>query len=175
MEGLWPALKRFLKLPGAERGGGDADNISVSTRVIPNGETTLTDSSVIQTENQSTTNETQSDISENSTVPVLTNGNSQEKANCAESSQVTCVNNTLDCNNSSSSEVPICSSENNLNGLQIAENATVSATSADSSSGRNGISVSVPPLSESSLTIPLLPPPFLKIELLPDKNIVSDF
>jgi hypothetical protein len=164
IDGLWPALKRFLKLPGAELGGGDAENITVNTHIISTNNTTLTGSTVIETGNKST----QSDISKNSTVPILTNGKKEENA---ESSQMSCDINQSDCNNSCVTQTT--SSTNKINIVHETENGTSHTTSNDSSIKKCGVAVSLPPLSESTLTVPLLPPSFLKIEFHPEQSVVS--
>ncbi|XP_045209128.2 methionine synthase reductase-like [Mercenaria mercenaria] len=181
LDGLWSALKRFLKLPGAEHGGGDADAIMTENKEMINGDSRLNGSTVIENGNKSRSADTQSVHSISNTIPVLTkdltNGNNQNNlnnSNSAESSVPVCDINQSDCNNSSSHLEQTSSSEKHTDLLVKTLNGTKDNKSNESSMEEKteaSVKVSLPPLSESTLTVPLLPPPFLKIEYNQEQSI----
>ena len=69
--------------------------------------------------------------------------------------------------------------DSQTNGVQGKEENSAELTESDVSNERKNdaivesLTISLPPLSESALNLPVLPPPFIKMTLHPDQSVVS--
>lgn len=176
IDGLFPALKRFLDSSGTHREGVDSDSPLLGNNTVLNSDSQLNDFQNGQKKKQSNS----SNIAMSSFTADLTKCNNE---------------NLSDLNNSNSGEPPstVCDVSQLIGNhfSTVVIQATCSAIQTDQSSNTESgtemkigdfatekfletcITVSVPPLSESTLTVPFLPPAFLQIEYLPAHSIVS--